>query len=70
MKDACNYRALASLCHQQAAYRPDQSQTLLGQAERWEHLADAEIAVYFKGCNSTESGLGKLDSRRRVTVMA
>jgi len=28
---------------------------LLGDAERWEHLAEAEIALHFKGCNSTSS---------------
>jgi hypothetical protein len=48
MKNASHYRALASLCRQQAAYRPDQSWQLLGQAERWEHLAEAEVADLFK----------------------
>lgn len=56
MKNAAEYRALASLCRQQAAYRPDQSWRLLGQAERWEHLADAEIAVHSKECNANENG--------------
>ena len=56
MKNASQYRALASLCRQQAAYRPEQSWKLLGQAERWEHLAASEIAAFFKECNSTESG--------------
>jgi hypothetical protein len=57
MKNAAEYCALASLCRQQAAYRPDQSWKLLGQAERWEHLADAEIAAHFKECNANENGL-------------
>lgn len=57
MKNAAEYRALASLCRQQAAYRPDQSWKLLGQAERWEHLADVEIAAHFKECNANENAL-------------
>jgi hypothetical protein len=56
MKNASHYRAVASLRRQQAAYRPDQSWQLLGQAERWEYLAEAEIADHFKECNaSTDS---------------
>jgi hypothetical protein len=55
MKNASHYRALASLCRQQAAYRPDQSWRLLGQAERWEHLAEAELAGHFTECNNTNS---------------
>ena len=55
MKYASHYRALASLCRQQAAYRPDQSWQLLAQAERWEHLAEAEIAEHFTECNATNS---------------
>jgi hypothetical protein len=55
MKNATHYRALASLCRQQAAYNPAQSWHLLGQAERWEHLADQELASHFKDCNTTSS---------------
>jgi hypothetical protein len=55
MKNASLYRALASLCRQQAAYKPAQSWDLLGQAERWEHLAEKELASYFKECNTTSS---------------
>jgi hypothetical protein len=55
MKNASHYRALASLCRQQAAYRPDQSWRLLGQAARWEHLAEAEVAEHFKECNVSGS---------------
>jgi hypothetical protein len=53
--NASRYRALASLCRQQAAYNPSNSWQLLGQAERWEHLAEAEIADCFKDCNTTTS---------------
>ena len=49
MKQASQYRALASLCRQQAAYNPAQGWHLLSQAERWEHLAQAEIVSHFRG---------------------
>jgi hypothetical protein len=51
MKNAAQYRALASLCRQQAAYNPARSWHLLGQAERWEHLAEEALASHFKDCN-------------------
>jgi hypothetical protein len=51
MKNAAQYRALASLARQTAAYNPDRSWQLLGQAERWEHLAEAELASHFKDSN-------------------
>jgi hypothetical protein len=56
MGNASRYRALASLCRQQAAYNPAQSWHLLGQAERWEHLAEEELASHFKDCNTASSG--------------
>jgi hypothetical protein len=55
MGNASRYRALASLCRQQAAYNPAQSWHLLGQAERWEHLAEEELASHFKDCNSSDA---------------
>ena len=48
MKNASHYRALASLYRQQAAYNPAKKWHLLGQAERWEHLAAAELASHFE----------------------
>ena len=53
MKNASQYRAMASLCRQHAVYRPDQSWQLLGQAERWEHMAEDELNLHFKECNTT-----------------
>jgi hypothetical protein len=41
MKNASQYRALALLCRQQAAYNPLQNWELLAQAEHYEHLADS-----------------------------
>ena len=42
-------RTIASLYRQTAAFRPDQSGSLLGQAKDWEHRALAELESYFKG---------------------
>ncbi|WP_291860465.1 hypothetical protein [Bradyrhizobium sp.] len=56
MKNASRYRALASLCRQQAAYEPQLNWQLLGQAERWEHLAADAISDHFKECNMVNAG--------------
>jgi hypothetical protein len=40
------YRAMGSLCRQRAVFDPQNSWKHLGDAERWEHLAHAEIAVH------------------------
>lgn len=58
MEKASRYRALASLYRQQAAHSPFDSWHLLGQAERWEHLAEAAISDHFKDCNATGYGEG------------
>ncbi len=52
MENVRRYRALASLCRQQAAYRPLQSWDLLGQAEHFEHLAELELKAHFDACNA------------------
>lgn len=52
MENVRRYRALASLCRQQAAYRPLQSWDLLGQAEHFEHLAETELKAHFDACNA------------------
>jgi len=51
MENVRRYRALASLCRQQAAYRPLQTWELLGQAEHFEHLAEVELKAHFDACN-------------------
>ena len=51
MKNASHYRALVSL----SAYNPAQKWNLLGQAERWEHLAVQELASHFEECNADQS---------------
>jgi hypothetical protein len=55
MKKILSYRAMGSLCRQQAVFHPENSWKWLGDAERWEHLAHAEIASHFKECNSSDS---------------
>jgi len=59
MKNASHYRALASLYRQQAAYNPAQCWHLLGQAERWEHLAEQDLASHFEECPPNSSELAK-----------
>ena len=51
MENVRRYRALASLCRQQAAYRPLQTWELLGQAEHFEHLAEVALKAHFDACN-------------------
>ena len=72
MKNASQYRALASLCRQQAAYKPDLSWQLLAQAERWEHLAAEAISNHFNECNMAKSGNapGENDILRATLVAA
>ncbi|MGY8637152.1 hypothetical protein RAD15_32260 [Bradyrhizobium sp. 14AA] len=52
MENVRRYRALASLCRQQAAYRPLQNWELLGQAEHFEYLAEVELKAHFDACNA------------------
>ena len=58
MKNASQYRALASLFRQQAAYNPARKWHLLGQAERWEHLA-AQDEVLTSVVHGLAGGPGK-----------
>lgn len=52
MKNVRSYRAMALLCRQQAVFDPEKSWIHLSNAERWEHLAEAEIASLFEQCNT------------------
>ena len=52
MKNVRSYRAMALLCRQQAVFHPEKSWKYLGDAERWEHLAEAEISDPFNQCNT------------------
>jgi hypothetical protein len=46
-----HYRAVASLCRQQAVLHPEASWHWLAEAERYEDLAEAEIEAHFRECN-------------------
>jgi hypothetical protein len=48
MENVRRYRAIASLYRRTAAFRPQQSCSLLRQADEWEHLAMAELEAYFE----------------------
>ena len=54
LENVRRYRAIASLYRQTAAFRPLQSCSLLGQAERWEQFAIAEIEAYFTACHGLD----------------
>lgn len=45
MENAQRCRAIALLCRQQASLHPDQNWKWLAQAERWEHLAEANFVL-------------------------
>ena len=60
MKSVRSYRAMALLCRQQAVFHPEQSWKYLGEAERWEHLAQAESSALFEECNTTKTEVPEL----------
>ena len=71
MKAAAQDRALASLARQTAAYNPDRSWQLLGEAERWEHLAEAKLASHFvdsDGDSSATLAAADADGSRWKTI--
>ena len=45
MENAQRCRAIALLCRQQASNHPEQNWKWLAQAERWEHLAEAQFVL-------------------------
>ena len=51
------YRAIASLYRQTAAFRPEQSLSLLQQAEHWERLAAMELEIECESDASVEQAL-------------
>jgi hypothetical protein len=60
METVRRLRAMASLCRQTAAYRPDRSWKLLAEAEYWEHLADAQLVEHFKECTAGSGDVTQL----------
>lgn len=55
MQNIRRYRAMGSLCRQQAAYHPDQSWKFLAKALHWEHLADVEMSSHFENTETSDS---------------
>ncbi len=55
MEDIRRHRALALLCRQQAVFHPEDRWKWLGEAERFEHLAEAAIDARFRECNAAMS---------------
>jgi hypothetical protein len=49
LENVRRFRTIASIYRQTAAFRPEQSWSLLGQAKDWEYRALAELETYF-GC--------------------
>jgi hypothetical protein len=56
MENVRHYPAMGSLCRQFAVFDPVHSWKYLIEAQKWEHLAEAEIALHFKECNTTSQG--------------
>ena len=67
-RSAEEYRATALLCRQQAACDPDKSWQLLGEAERWEYLAEEQSASDIKDGNGPQSGRRNAGRARRVSI--
>src|SRR5689334_25439356 len=55
VKNIRDCRAMSSLFRQFAVFDVVHSSKCLIEAQRWEHLAEAEITSYFKECNATRS---------------
>ena len=54
LENVRRYGAIASLYRQTAAFRPDQSWSLLGQAKDWERRALQELEFYFESTAGTK----------------
>jgi hypothetical protein len=49
LENVRRFRTIASIYRQTAAFRPEQSWSLLGQAKDWEYRALAELEIFFGG---------------------
>jgi len=52
MSNLVRYRAMESLCRQNAVFRPLESWRLLAQAEMWHHKALQEIESHSLACGN------------------
>jgi hypothetical protein len=55
MENVRHYPTMGSLCRQFAVFDPVHSWKYLIEAQKWERLAEAEIASHYEECNTTES---------------
>jgi hypothetical protein len=67
-KSVSRYRALGSLCRQQAAYNPADSWKLLAKAEHWEHLAQLEMSFHFEECNNEATPARNVSQRNTLAA--
>jgi hypothetical protein len=51
MENIRRYRAMGQLCRQLAVFHPDKRWRWLGEAQRWEDLAEREVAAHYQECN-------------------
>ena len=70
MENAQRCRAIALLCRQQASIHPDQNWKWLAQAERWEHLAEAELEAHFRARNAMMDAEAKVEPLAAATNAA
>jgi hypothetical protein len=55
MKLVVQYRANAASCRARAIREPKNAVHWLGEAQRWERLAEEEVSSHFIECNATSS---------------
>jgi len=70
LKSAEAYRATALLCRQQAACDPDNSWKLLGEAERWEYLAEQKNRTADDSNSVLDTGIAPDVAPSRSKTMA
>jgi hypothetical protein len=49
------YRSMGRLCRQQAVFNPEANWRWLGEAQRWEDLADSEVNAFYQECNASDA---------------
>src|SRR3954453_17841879 len=59
VKNIRDCRAMGSLFRQFAVFDPVHSSKYLIEAQRWEHLAEAEITSHFEECNTIGSATAR-----------
>ena len=55
MRLVMQYRANAASCRARAINEPRDAMHWLGEAQRWERLAEEEVCSHFVECNATSS---------------